>query len=77
MNKNVNNRREEFVEMYGKDTMRALETLKKIHLGKKVSVTAERRRSLAAYKANLTRGAYSPFVTANFARDNLNLLSAN
>ena len=73
MNKNVANRREEFVELFGKDTMRALETLKKIHLGKKVNLTADRKRSLAAYKANLTRGAYTPCVTANFARDNLNL----
>lgn len=74
MNKNVNNRREEFVELYGKNTMKALETLKKIHLGRKVNLSAERKRSLAAYKANLTRGAYFPFVTANFARDYLNLL---
>jgi hypothetical protein len=74
MNQNVVNRREKFVELYGKDTMRALETLKKIHLGKKVNLTPDRRRSLAAYKANLTRGVYTPFVTANFERDYLNLL---
>jgi len=53
--------RRDFVSRFGRETLEALATIAQ---GRNV-VTTLGRRSMAAYKANLTRGAYSDFVTVD------------
>jgi hypothetical protein len=53
--------RREFVQRFSEDTLTALRVIVK----KRVALSAERKRSLAAYKANLTRGTYDDFVSVN------------
>ena len=50
--------RQQFVDRFGKKTLTALVQIVNGFTTKSPSV----RRSLAAYKANLTRGVYSDFV---------------
>lgn len=53
--------RKEFIERYGEATFQALVTIVKNRL----VVTESKKRSIAAYKANLTRGAYKQYVSFN------------
>ena len=65
--------RREFVEQFGEAALRALSAIAKNTL----VLSDSRRRSLAAYKANLTRGTYSTFVSVgnsgSITRDRLGL----
>lgn len=63
---NVKQTREKFIEQFGRPTFNAVVTIAKTQAGRKVpkKVSGISPRSLAAYRANLTRGAYKPFVTA-------------
>lgn len=65
--------RREFVEQFGEAALRALSTIAK----NTVVLSDSRRRSLAAYKANLTRGTYNAFVSVgasgSITRDRLGL----
>lgn len=72
MNNRVKNSRKEFVERFSRDTLKALARLAKAAKGRNVDVS---NRSYAAYLANLNRGAYAPYVEADFKRDTLDLLS--
>lgn len=57
-NTKVNTVRKNFVETFSSETLTALRTIVKNR-----NVTSPRqKRSLAAYKANLTRGTYSKFI---------------
>lgn len=64
--------RNQFVQKYGRDTLRALSVINSQVNGKTVDTTVS-TRSLATYKANLTRGVYAPFVGPGFQDDTLNL----
>lgn len=66
--------RNEFVQRYGIDSLRALAAIRQRENGKNVTVSVT-DRSLATYKANLNRGAYSPFVGPNFRNDRMNLVT--
>ena len=55
--------RKQFVEQYSEHTLFALVDILKNH----PAVTVKYARSLAAVKANLTRGTYSKFVRTNKA----------
>lgn len=65
--------RREFVEKFSEDTLHAL-----ANIAKNVEpLSSWQKRSLAAYKANLTRGTYSEFVSVgnsgSITRDRLGL----
>jgi hypothetical protein len=51
--------RKQFIDLYGEATFQALLTIVKNRL----VVTAAKKRSLAAYKANLSRGTYSEYIS--------------
>ncbi len=51
--------RDSFVDKYGTDAFDALVSI----VRETVVHSVNARRSLAAYKANLTRNAYAPFIT--------------
>ena len=68
--------RNDFERQYGRRTLRALVAIRKQAEGISAYVD-ETSSSLAAYKANLTRGAYRPFVGPSFRNDKLNLLNCN
>ena len=74
-NKSANTRtsRDAFVEKFGITSLRALASIRKSQAGHKVNVPVS--TVTATYKANLTRGAYKPFVGPNFKNDKLNLMT--
>ena len=53
--------RREFVQRFGTETLNALAHI----VQGRPTITTVGRRSMAAYKANLTRGVYSDFVTVD------------
>ena len=65
--------RNEFVKIYGLKTLQVLAAIHQSENG--MDVTVPNTRSVATYKANLTRGAYAPFVRAGFKNDKLNLIT--
>jgi hypothetical protein len=63
----VNTTRNVFVERFGRPTWNAMVTIAKDKAGRKVpkKIGPTSPRSMAAYRANLTRGAYTGFITVN------------
>lgn len=72
--------RDQFVERFGQPALNAMVTIVKTQAGRKVPsrIGTITPSSLAAYRANLTRGTYKGFVTVNKSQkinDRMDLVS--